>query len=680
VRASALRRRAAAVGIAGSYRDGIGRRVRVPSATLGAVLEALGEAGEATILPPVTASFEPDPVAALLDSECREAVSWRLEGEGEVFAGKIGAVRLEADRGSLRLPLPSLSPGYYRLQVECGPRHARGLLIRAPARAWLPPDLARHRGYGVAVQLYEMLGPGSLGSGDFSDLAGLVAAAGRMGAVTVGVNPLHALFLSAPERASPYSPNSRFALNPLYLDPGALEGLDGWLRGILAAPGWQARVRALNDGNRIDYPAVIREKLGFARTVWNRVRKHDLPAAFEQFRRTCPGGIRDWACYEALAVHYGADYRRWPHELRDPCGAPVERWRSAHRAAVDWYLWLQWQAERQLARVAAAASDAGLAVGLYRDLAVGSDPAGAEAWAGQTDLATDLDIGAPPDRLNPAGQNWGLAPGIPARLLAGSLKPFIELLRSNMRHAGALRIDHVLGLNRLFVIPAGHPARAGTYLRFSFAPLVAALVLESHRARCLVVGEDLGTVPRGLRRRLARRGIFSLRLLLFEHDGYGLPRPPEDYPRDAVAAVGSHDLAPFSGWWRGADLERVDRLGLWPDAKTRQRERAQRQRERERFRAAFVRKNLPGADAAVPVTAAYRWLARTPSRLLLIQPEDALGITEPVNVPGTTAKEPNWRRRRLPPWPRWLTDPRWLALLRAVQEERPPVPPGGPVP
>ncbi len=656
-----LQRAARAAGLALSHTDAFGRRCSVPVATLHAALAALdtGDPNPQTrFAPPVVASFEPAPICIPLRNEVIDAgeLEWELKGEGESRAGRTPVANA--------FELPALAPGYYRLRLRAGKRRTETLLVRAPARAWLPEGSRRE--WGLAVQLYELVGPHSIGIGDFGDLAGLAAAAGRMGAATLGINPLHALFLAAPERASPYSPSSRLALNPLYLDIHCLPGFTEAARAQLASP----RYAALTEGALIDYPALAREKLALARTAFAGFRAAGGDAAFVRYRCEANRSLTAWARYETLAGEHGADWRKWPAALHDPESAAVADFAAGHDGEIAFYLWLQWQSEVQMGAAARAAREAGMTIGLYRDLALGADPAGAEVWAGQGDFVAGLAIGAPPDQLNPRGQNWGFPPLHPARLLERGLTPFIEIIRANMRHAGALRIDHVLGLNRLFVIPEGAAADAGVYLHYPLEALLAVIVLESRHARCMVIGEDLGTVPRGLRPKLARRGILSQRLLYFERDRAGRPRAPEDYPPLALVSFGTHDLAPLAAWWHGDDLARMDRLKLWPNEALRAAAIAVRPTDRAALREALVQAQLPGAEAEVPAAAVYRWLARTPSRLLAIQPEDAFDIVAPVNVPGTVTQEPNWRRRRLPPWREWADDPRFTAVCDAVRAGR----------
>ncbi len=667
---SSLRVRARNAGVAASYTDIAGRRRRVPQTTLRAVLAALAggetETAKSRIAAPVLASFEPGPVRVRVSGRTQgRVVRWQvehLEGKGRGLHGE----------GVDWLDLGALPCGYYRLTLALGRWQEVALLVRAPARAWQPPSLGHTRRYGLSVQLYELLGRQSIGIGDFSDLAALGCAAARMGVDALGINPLHALYLSVPEHASPYSPNSRLAFNPLYLDVRRLPGMDGELLAELSAPSFVARMAALNAQPLIDYAGVAREKLALARAAFRRFRAAGDARGFNRYCRRIRAGIRTWSEFELIAAAHGSDTRRWPSALARRETGPMRRFVGQRRDEQMFYLWLQWQADAQLAEASDAVRNAGMGLGIYHDLALGADAGGAEVWAGGADYVRSLAVGAPPDPLNPRGQNWGFPPLHPQRLMQSGLRSFVELIRANMQHAAALRIDHVLGLNRLFVIPEKADPEQGTYLRYPFEALLAVIALESHRARCLVIGEDLGTVPRGLRTHLARRGIYSLRLLYFEQTEGHRPRPPDEYPRNSLAAVGSHDLPPLAGWWQGGDLARMDRLDLWPSPEARAQAHAARPVQRAALSNAFQRLQLRGFRVLPPAEAAYRWLARSRSRLMMIQPEDLLGISDPVNVPGTVGEEPNWRRRRLPPWPQWLADPRFAQVLRAVQSERVP--------
>lgn len=653
-----------------SYHDGTGRRRRVPSSTLRAALSALGTPSNRKFIEPCIGSFEPEPcqVGITLPEQFSQ-LYWRLAGSRNLV-GEVHKSRQKADvENRAYLDLGMLPTGYYSLEVFDDHVREQALIIRAPEKAWLPKGYleGKKRDFGIAIQLYEMVGPQSLGIGDFSDLAGILREASRIGASAVGVNPLHALPLGAADSVSPYSPSSRYALHPLYLDLNSLKGVTReWKHDRVLS----LLQQGLNESKQIDYHLTWKTKLRLLEGVWRRVIASDLPEEFVRFRNNCPYGMEDWAQFECLSRTYGNNFSSWPGGLSTADLMTRQRWSEDHLVEVNFYLWLQWQLQCQLSDASAVAKRNGMAIGTYRDLAIGSDPWGAESWSQQRRIADGLEIGAPPDALNPAGQNWGFPVINPSSLSEAQLEPFIHLIRSNMKSAGALRIDHILGLARLFVIPKGLPASQGTYLSYPLKALTAVLVLESHRAQCLVIGEDLGTVPRGLRPWLALRGILSYRLLYFEQNSRGRPRRPEHYPNLSLSAVGNHDVAPFCGWWQGKDLELFDNLKLWPSTGLAQDARVKRRREKEALQAAFERSGLSGSSHSAPAQAAYQWLARSDSALLMVQPEDALEIDEPVNVPGTNAVVPNWSRRRMPPWPQWFADPRWCQLITAVKEER----------
>ncbi|MGH8161639.1 MAG: 4-alpha-glucanotransferase, partial [Gammaproteobacteria bacterium] len=366
---SSLRRRADAFGIATSHTEIGGRRRQVPPETLHAVIDALGGSQttlaelearrEAELAPAIVPSFAPAPVRVRLNAAvlAGNEIEWTLTGEERELAGRCAVGELDTHADQLTLALPALTPGYYTLRITAGDTKAETLLIRAPEKAWLPET--PERGYGFSIQLYEQFGPESIGIGDFTDLAGLGEAAGRMGAATLGINPLHALFLSAPERASPYSPNSRLALNPLYLDVRGLPGVTDAMRQRLEGPAFAARQKALNAQALVGYPAVARIKLEIAREAHANFRAAGGDPACERFIRESEPGVKAWARYETIASGYGANFNDWPQALRDPGGAAGEHFVKEREQACHFYYWLQWQADAQLAAAARRAGDAG---------------------------------------------------------------------------------------------------------------------------------------------------------------------------------------------------------------------------------------------------------------------------------------------------------------------------------
>jgi (1->4)-alpha-D-glucan 1-alpha-D-glucosylmutase len=595
---------------------------------------------------------------------------------------------------ALALPL-----GYHRLSAVAsdGATVASSVLAVTPAACYRPPGLRGGRAFGAAVQLYGVRSGRNWGIGDFTDLADLVRALGARGAGIVGVNPLHALFPHNPSHASPYSPSSRLFANTLYLDVEAVDDFatSEAARALVASSALQDRLRALRDAALVDHAGVAaakREVLELVYQTFRERRRNDASHAFafDAFVRDGGEPLRLHALFEALQEHLHAEdparwgWPAWPARYRDPAAPDVARFAREHAERVDYYTWLQWQADRQRAVVASRARDAGLAVGLYTDLAVSIDRGGAESWAGQALYAAGASVGAPPDAFNTEGQDWGLPPLVPSRLVAAGYAPFLATLRANMRHAGALRIDHVMGLMRLFWVPPGGKPVDGAYVAYPFTELLSLLALESVRHRCLVIGEDLGTVPDEVRAALAAHDVLSYRVLLFERTADGEFKPPASYPEAALATASTHDLPALAGWWEGADLETRTGLGLMtPDE--RERERWHRGEDRARLLRALREAGLwsdAGADAAPSLTPALAsaivsFLASTPSALAVFQLEDLLLVREQANVPGTVDEHPNWRRKLPKDVDRLFDDATFVALLRQLAALRPPPPHDG---
>jgi 4-alpha-glucanotransferase len=468
--------------------------------------------------------------------------------------------------------------------------------------------------WGWAVQLYAARSEDSWGIGDLADLRRLAAWSGEaLGAGLVLVNPLHAALPGLPQTASPYYPSSRRFRNPLYLRveevPGAGE-LDDIDR--LAAAG-----RALNADRRIDRDAVYRLKIDALERLWERFPGD---AGFDAYGEQDGGALEDYATFCVLSEEFGRPWREWPAEYRRPDAPGVARYRRERLDRVRFHQWLQWLVDVQL-----AGADRGLAV--IHDLAVGVDPAGADAWLWQDVLASGMSAGAPPDEFNTQGQNWGLPPFDPWRLRAAAYEPFVDTVRAAVRHGGAVRIDHVMGLFRLFWVPEGASPRDGTYVKYPAHDLLDILALESHRTGAFVVGEDLGTVEDEVRDELGARNVLSYRLLWFESAS------PSEWPVQALAAVTTHDLPTVAGLWSGSDLEAQRALDLSPNDEATAAQRA------------LLQKLAGGAeDAPVDdvIQAAYQTLAETPCLLLSATLDDALAVEERPNMPGTVDEWPNW--------------------------------------
>jgi 4-alpha-glucanotransferase len=507
-------------------------------------------------------------------------------------------------------------------------------------RAHLPGWLDRPA-WGVFCQLYELRSARNWGIGDFADLAALARILGPEGADFLGVNPLHALFLARSEQASPFSPSNRRFLNPLYIAPDLL--------GCAEPEG----IAALRAAELVDYGAIRDAKLPALRAAFDAFMDRADPAEHAPYldaTRDDPDLFRH-AVFEALslaqaAAGHGAGWTGWPEALRDPASAEVDAFAQANSREVEFHRWLQYVARRQLAAAQRAAREAGMRLGLYLDLAVGEAPDGSATWSGTAAALPRVTVGAPPDMFSQTGQGWGLAAPSPVRLEREAFEPFRQMIRAQLRDAGALRIDHVMALWQLFLIPDGAPPRDGAHLRYPMAAMLRVLAEESRAAQAVVIGEDLGWVPEGFRPAMTRAGVLSYRIVVFEQDEAGF-RAAADYPRDAMACLSTHDLPVLSNWWRGDDIERRRAHGLVTDEDTAA-AHAHRARERGWM---LARVGLDADPAAVEppeglLEAAHRFVAATPCRLAAVRLADLAGPEAPTNLPGVGEGDyPNWRPR-----------------------------------
>ncbi len=531
------------------------------------------------------------------------------------------------------------------VRMERGPCHRPEVLAQG-GRIW-----------GFVVQLYGLRSARNWGIGDFGDLRLLLEIASRFGAAVVGVNPLHAADVS------PYSPSSRHALNTLYLDVEAIPEFArcAEAQALFNSREFRARLRALRELDLVDHGGVRAAKLEVLELLHACFRADPARTErFAQFDRRSPRALRDYALYEALKEELGGGWQSWPEQYRDPDSPAVRKFSKSKASRVQFHAYLQWNARLQLDLAQRRARELGMPVGLYVDLALGSDGGGAEVWSDQAAYATGASIGAPPDEFNPRGQDWGLPPYSPRALRAAGYRPFIELLRANMPAGGALRLDHVMALARLYWIPRGRKPDRGGYVNYPFRELLGLLAQESRRNRCMVIGEDLGTVTPELRKALNQAGVLSYRPLLFEKEPNGEFCPPGAYPREALVCVSTHDLPTWRGFWQAHDLGLRERLALTVDP---QKERAQRDADKDKLRRALERDGFDTSAAG-----AHAFLARTPSKVLLVQPEDVFELVDQANLPGTVDQHPNWRRKLPLPLERWASEPRMQALAQAMAE------------
>ncbi len=664
---AALEHLASAAGIEPAYRDTGGIVRPTTPETARAILTAMGfeadsDAGivrslarlrdltEARPLPPVIVTR---PGRLLPLPQAPDGAEWRISlEEGGTLSG-----RLEAKALMLPADLPT---GYHRLEVA----GSEAPLIATPGSAYLPPWLERgERRWGIACSLFSLSRDGGDGIGDFTDLKTLANEAAVLGALTIGINPLHALAPADPEQANPYWPSSRLYLNPIHLDPRAID-----LGAVPADP---------TCGTTIDYGAVWTHKRAVLETLY---RRFGGDPGFDAFCVREGDRLDRFALFSALAeTHPGLDWHDWPADLRSPDAPGIAQFRAAEADRIRFHAWLQWQAVRQLAAASAPLADRDEAAGFYGDLAVGVSPHGADAWADQRCYAIGARFGAPPDGFTPAGQDWGMPPPHPVALVEAGYAPFIAALRANMRQSRLLRIDHVMGLARLYWIPRGAPAKEGAYVRYPFEDLIGIVALESRRNRCLVIGEDLGTVPDGFRDRLAEANILSYRVLIFERWENGLYRRPETYPALALATSGTHDLPSFISWWRGNDIVMRDGLKLLFAASLEE-ELVERQNERALLISALSDQGLVPSDfpaaAALDeielgrlIAAAQAFLARTPAALMMINLPDLFAESIQINLPGTVHEHPNWRHRSARPVAGLASDPLVASIIAAIRAQ-----------
>jgi 4-alpha-glucanotransferase len=660
------------------YFDALGNERIVPLGTRERFIGALSAAGPNSFAAPTCIVRAGEPLAidvSLPAAAWSETVLWTVrERGGDVRAGTLLAeapvVSAETtssgtiDTRSVVIPGP-LATGEYRITLDIGSYGHAGIdLVVTPAQCFLP---AAERMWGIAVQLYTLRSEHNWGVGDFGDLERVCALAGDAGASLVGINPLHASHRSDPEAASPYSPASRRFLNWLAIDVPALpEAQRPAVRAHIAAiAGELARLRATEF---VDYAGVAAVKAPALRLCLAELTGARA-LAFDAFARAGGAPLWRFAVYEALVASFGRATAAWPEELRQPDSEAVAAFAAGAHDEVRFGMYLQWCAAEQLEAVANVAERHGVA--LYRDLAVGVESNAADVWS-DDDYVHVATVGAPPDLLNTRGQDWGLPPPSPTAMSRNAYAGFAGLVADNMRHAGALRIDHAMSLNRLFWIPPGGRPADGAYIQYPFDDLLGVLARESSRAKCLVIGEDLGTVPDGFRERMAANNVLSYRLLLFERETKGAFLPPSAYPHLALAATGTHDLPPFPGWLVGQDIDVRLELGLIDDNDA-ARERAARADDIDHLRDALATAGASLDDVSEEslTLAAYRFLAQTPALVVMLQIEDAIGETRPVNVPGTFMEYPNWRRKLRVDLETIAGGSRFARFTAALREMRP---------
>ncbi|MGH7166324.1 MAG: 4-alpha-glucanotransferase [Nitrospiraceae bacterium] len=647
-------------------------------------------------------------------------ISWEIRDEGGTLrqSGEAGPGLVPAEVRTIggqrhvrfKLPVPlGLPDGYYDVT-------ARGItpsqlvegvlrLILTLGQCYVPTEISEGRRiWGLALQLYALRSARNWGIGDFGDLGGFVEWAVKdLGAGLVGVSPLHALKNTRPSYISPYSPDSRLYLNVIYLDVERIPeyAQSAAAQRLMGDSAVSSRLEALRKGEMVEYDHVDVLKRAVLEALFATFQERHLAnpgegrrastergLAFERFLREEGDLLETFAVFQALSEELRREYpgalawQEWPERYRHPGSEAVAAFRKSHEKAVRFHQYLQWVAAEQLVEVAQRARALGMPIGLYHDLAVGCDRSGSEAWSFQNVLALEANCGAPPDPFAPAGQDWGLPPINPVSLRATGYRMVIALLRNNLRYGGALRLDHVMALFRLFWIPRGLPASAGTYVRYPAEDLLGILALESVRHHAMVVGEDLGTVPDEVRVSLAAARVLSYRVLYFERGHAGEWNSPGAYPAQAVAVVGTHDLPTLAGFWAAEDIEVRSRLGGYEDEDARLQALADRQRDKTALLAALRVEGLlpdglpedPAAERELTpelFLAVHAFLGRSTSWIVLASLEDVQGEMAQVNVPGTVDEHPNWSRKASVPLEALPENPRARRLAELMRTLRP---------
>ncbi len=604
---------------------------------------------------------------------------------GADVANQAGALAAGQHTLSLTLPL-----GYHELLLRGGADQPVLIvtLIGVPDRCYLPPLVAEgKRCWGVALQLYTVRSARNWGIGDFTDLQDAARRAAKLGADLIGLNPLHALYPANPRHISPYSPNHREFLNWLYLDPEAVpefaEASDA--HALIGSGEFQQQLAAARATEAVDYAAVAalkRPVLERLYVAFQQAATSQRRQAFAEFIAQGSDDLQRHALFDALHEHVQQEtgevreWQRWPVELQRPDSADAQAFAANHADRLQFFCWLQWLAEQQLEAAQQACIDAGMRIGLYRDLAVGADRGGSEIWSSPDLFCQDISVGAPPDALAVQGQNWGLPPMHPEAMRADRYHCFTSMLRANMRHCGALRIDHVMALFRLWWIPSGGTGADGAYVHYPLADIAGIVALESQRQQCLVIGEDLGTVPEEIRRLMHTNQMLSYRILMFEQHHDRL-KSPSEYPPLALCTISTHDMATLPGFWVCDDIELRDQIGLFDRPEQKQQQYDSRHADKHKLLQALKTEHLldrnPAEQGAYDdelMRAAHAYLARSQAVVMMVQPEDWLGEVRQVNMPGTSTENPNWQRKLAEPIEQMFGGANVTELAQIINKER----------
>jgi 4-alpha-glucanotransferase len=568
-----------------------------------------------------------------------------------------------------RLKLPVLVQGYHQLTIICTNHEAKCPLIYAPEICFSAKEAHVNKVWGYTAQLYSLRSKSNWGIGDFSDLLQLIEKANESEASLIGLNPLHPLYQQNPAHRSPYSPSSRSFLNCLYIDVTKAPNFKTCelAQVKMRDPFFQQAISSANETKLVDYTAVAKLKYEITEILFadfnqnvNDIHQQMLED-FNNFKLNNGEVLYSFATFEAINEHINLSQENaygwldWPSEYQDPNSDAVKEFQEGHETRINYFCFIQWLAHQQIIKVSDRCNEIGMPIGLYLDLAVGCDGSGVDVWSNQNVYVGGASIGAPPDDMNPLGQNWGLTPMNPIALKQQGYQPLIKALRASMQYAGALRIDHILGLMRQYWVAPGLEANEGVYISFPFDDILRIIALESRRNNCVVIGEDLGNVPEGFSDKIQQSGLLSFKVMFFERWDSGLFKRPEHFPEKSVVTIATHDTATLTGWWQGVDLAWRQQLNLYPNEDAGHADRNSRPGERANLISALEDLqviNIGNAPQESPPimntelsTSVQHYLANSHSHIQLIPLEDALELPEQVNIPGTIDEHPNWLQK-----------------------------------
>ena len=644
-------------------------------------------------------------IVSLAVTECSQ-MSWTIVTEqGETLTGEVLLNELhvheehylsDVKHQKFILTLPTLPQGYHDFTICYDQNKENCHLIYAPKTCYSPQEASTDKMWGYAAQLYSLKSEENWGMGDFGDLKSLVKKSAEQGASAIGLNPLHPLYQNNPAHRSPYSPTSRCFLNSLYIDVTQVPNFKTCkaAQKRFNSDEFQAKVTFARNTELIDYPAVADVKFEIIEILFENFLSENISKKvssqyqeFIDFKVEQGNDLLLLTTFDALYEHFrktdfnAYGWKMWPEEFQSPHTQQVAEFQKQESKRIDYFAFLQWLAHRQLSDIASIAQTSGMPVGLYLDLAVGCDGSGVDVWSDKDVYVSGAAVGAPPDAMNTLGQDWGLTPINPVALQQQGYLPLIKALRSNMQYAGALRIDHILGLMRQYWVAPGMKANEGIYITFPFKDILRIIALESRRNDCVVIGEDLGTVPDGFSEIMEAAGLLSYKVLFFERWESGLFKRPELYPEQSMVTVSTHDLPTLTGWWKGRDLQWRQTLNLYPNEEMGQQERSARIEDRNLLIAALADLDVIDLEKAPQQTpaemntelsmAVQKYMAKAPSHIQLIPLEDGLEIIEQVNIPGTIDEHPNWRQKLPVTMNEFWKENSVISIAQAMKQARP---------